>query len=74
MACERRANLVPVKNLAFDFARLDHFFRKRAQRCLGAQLEAKALHATDQTPLAMTNGRNEFREPGSIPPKARPPL
>ena len=52
---QRRAYLISIEHLALDFARLDDFFRKRAQGRFGTQREAKAFHASDQPALPVAD-------------------
>ena len=52
-ARNRGANLILIKDFSFDFAGLEHVLREGLEHRFIAERKSKALHAANQSPLAM---------------------
>jgi hypothetical protein len=69
---DRRADLIGVQLLAFDFAALQHVFGERAENGLLSDPEAERLHLADKAPLQVPGYSQRGRQTSVIPTELRP--
>jgi hypothetical protein len=70
----RRADLLAVEHLAFDFAGLQNVLRQRLEHGLIAKREAQTLHVADQSALPVADGSQGLKQSLLCPSEARPIL
>ena len=68
----RGTHLIAVKRLALDFARLQDILGQRVENSFRPQLKAKAINATDETPLPVPDIDKARSNPGAISAESRP--
>jgi hypothetical protein len=68
----RGTHLIAVKRLALDFARFQDILGQRVENSFRPQLKAKAINATDETPLPVPDIDKARSNPGAISAESRP--